>query len=158
MALHFRPRDGINVFWDYRHKLCDLLDYYQRTLLRFSRKAYQKEIISWHARREIKLKLGFSGAVVLLNSIMKMVERKPDRINVVFGIMMKLRRLKNITEDMRKEVWRIEERRRQIGKHFALVRMYVYLTILGYLNETIYWLLELHTRHFHIRRMHNNDY
>ena len=133
MDLHFQPRYGIKVFRDYCHELCDRLDYYQRTLLRFSRKAYLKEIISWDTRREIehKVKLGSSGAVVLLNSIMKMVKRKPDRIIVVFSIMMKLRRLKNITEDMRKEVWRIEERRRQrkeqqrkIGKNFALIRMY----------------------------------
>ena len=111
MDLHFQPRYGIKVFLDYCHKLCDLLDDYRLTLLKFSRKACLKEIISWDTRHEIKhkVRLGSSGAVVLLNSIVEMVERKPDCIYVVFSIMMKRRRLKNITENMRKEVWRIEE-------------------------------------------------
>ena len=128
MSLHFQPRDGIKVFVDYYHKLCDILLYNRRILLEFSEEAYLEKIISRDTRREIEreLKLGYSrsGAVVLLKSIMKEVERKPDRIYVVFSIMMKLRHLKNITEDMRKDVWREEERQRQIGKHFTLVKMY----------------------------------
>ena len=111
-----KPSDVIHKHHD---ELCNMLDTSEPTLLRFAGKAYSERIIDMPTRLEIERKMGYRGAATLLDIIEWKVKAHPDLIFRVLKIMEELEYLKSIAEDMRDEVYQIEEQRKQhlaIGK------------------------------------------
>ena len=98
-----------------RHdELCNMLDTFEPTLLRFAGKAYSERNIDMPTRREIQRKMGYRGAATLLDIIEWKVKIYPD---LIFTGGMEF--LKSIAKHMRDEVYQIEEQWKQhlaIGK------------------------------------------
>ena len=139
-----KPSDVIHKHHD---ELCNMLDTFESTLLRFAGKAYTKRIIDRPTRHEIERKMGYLGAATLLDIIEWKVETNPDLIFTVLEIMEELECLKSNAEHMRDEVYQIEEQRKQhlaIGK-FVIINNQLYPTPIlpGKQNQSAFTVLNM---------------
>ena len=130
-----------------RHdELCNMLDTFEPTLLRFAGKAYSERIIDMPTRREIQHKMGYRGAATLLDIIEWKVKVYPDLIITVLEIMEELEYLKSIAKHMRDEVYQIEEQWKQhlaIGKFVIIIMSCILLPFCLVKRINLFFLFEM---------------